>query len=240
MLSNVLRIREGVTARFIVCYCNCRNSVVFRSLDYIALGGFSKCGDRKKNKNKNWTWCLKSQVSMNFRIFCRLTRDETRQFVRGGKILLRATCFTCYLSFFFFLKSQFQSAAGNVIQTIKKKGLTSLPCPGIESYAAALRANHNQYTKWVHFCRQIYVIVFFNISAWDLIVRNWYTFRVLTSGLTSKRGKRKFSFPQPHRLLWNPPSPCSGNKCESFGVNVFDNPVFTSQSITWIYEAVLR
>ena len=27
----------------------------FYLLDYISLSGFSKCGDRKKNKNKNWT-----------------------------------------------------------------------------------------------------------------------------------------------------------------------------------------
>ena len=56
---------------------------------------------------------------MNFRIFRWLTRDETRQCVWGGKILLRATCLPAIWVFFF--KSQFQSAAGNVIQTIKKK-----------------------------------------------------------------------------------------------------------------------
>ena len=57
----------------------------------------------------------------NYRIFCRLTRNGTQQCIRGCKILQRATCFTSYL--IFFLKSWFQSAAGNVIQTIKKRPL---------------------------------------------------------------------------------------------------------------------
>ena len=84
---------------------------VTAAMDYIALGGFPKCGDRKKNKNKNWTWCLKSQISMNFRIFwneCDWRCDETRQCVRGGIILQRATCLPAIWVFFFFWNPNFK------------------------------------------------------------------------------------------------------------------------------------
>ena len=50
--------QSGLTA--LLC-----KATTFYLLDYITFSGFSKCGDRKKNKNKNWT---EAQIIENFNI----------------------------------------------------------------------------------------------------------------------------------------------------------------------------